>query len=364
MTPARTVGPVRIVGTGLLGTSVGLALSAKGVDVILDDVVRSAVRLAVDYGAGRPAAADDLPALIIVAVPPDDAGTVAARELARFPEALVTDVASVKTAVLDALIDENADVSRYVGSHPMAGRERGGAVAARADLFLGRPWVITPHAQSSALQERAIESLALDLGATPIRMAASDHDMAVALVSHLPQLMASLTAARLNAADVPDEYLNLAGQGLRDTTRVAASDPALWVQILAANHVPVGDLLKAVRSDLDGLIDALDAPSARGASRAVVDAIAAGNEGVARIPGKHGQKRAFEVVTVQVADRPGELARLLAEIGEEGVNLEDLRIEHSPGAQLGFAEVSVLPERAAGLSAALEGRGWTLGGGE
>ena len=364
MTSARTTGPVRIVGAGLLGASIGLALRKLGVEVILDDSSRAAVRLASDYGAGRPAQPGDLPALIIVAVPPDDVAPVVVRELAAHPEALVTDVASIKEAVLDETIELGGDPDRYLGSHPMAGRERGGAVSARADLFLGRPWVYTPHAGNTLGQERAIEALALDLGATPIRMSPWTHDIAVARVSHLPQIMASLTAAQLRGKGVDDEQLGLAGQGLRDTTRIAESDPELWVQILRGNSHQLVSLLEFVQQDLTALIEALRAPAEGDNSRDIIELLKAGNEGRARIPGKHGSKRSYAVVTVQVADRPGELARLLTEIGEEDVNLEDLRIEHSPGAQLGFAEVSVLPEAAERLSAALEARGWTLGGGE
>lgn len=357
---ARTTGPVHVVGAGLLGSSIGLALRGLGVDVTLEDVSRSNLRLAVDYGAGRlPAHGDAEPALVVVAAPPEAVAGIVARELDAHPSALVTDVASVKSGILADLQHRGADLARYLGSHPMAGRERGGAVSARADLFLGRPWVIAPHAASTAEAERTIEALALDLGASPVRMAAPDHDRAVALVSHTPQLVASLLAARL--IDAPEAAIGLTGQGFRDTTRIAGSNPELWIEILSANHAPVAQILRAYRDDLDAVIAALDDPDAPGAPRRIAEALAAGNAGVARIPGKHGQDKRYATITVQVADRPGELARLLTEIGEEGVNMEDLRLEHSPGAQLGFAELAVLPESAHGLASALQARGWTLG---
>lgn len=116
----RLRGPVRIVGAGLLGASIGLALREKGVDVVLDDVSPAALALAVDYGAGRRPAAGDQPELIVVAVPPDVVATVVERELAAHPDAVVTDVvASVKSGPLAALVAAGADVSRYIGSHPM-----------------------------------------------------------------------------------------------------------------------------------------------------------------------------------------------------------------------------------------------------
>jgi prephenate dehydrogenase len=360
MTDRRLQGPVRIVGAGLLGASIGLALRERGVDVILADSSPSNLTLAVDYGAGRRAAVGDEPELIVVCVPPDVTAETVAAELVAYPDALVTDVASVKLAPLDELRALGADISRYLGSHPMAGRERGGAVSARADIFVGRPWVLAGHDGISYRRAAPIEALALDLGAVPIEMDAAAHDASVALVSHVPQVVASLLAARLRAA--PDTAVGLAGQGLRDTTRIASSAPELWVQILAANAAPVAGILRDLRSDLDGVIAALDQVEVAGSRRAIAETLAAGNAGVARIPGKHGQAKHFSQLTIVVDDTPGELARLLTEIGELGVNMEDLRLEHSPRAQVGMAEISVLPEAEEPLARALEARGWKIAG--
>lgn len=355
---ARTSGQVRVVGTGLLGTSIGLGLSAIHVDVVLSDVSPSTLALAVDYGAGRRQLPDDVPALVVVAVPPDRTADVVAAELAANPGALVTDVASVKAGPLAALEAAGAPIDRYLGSHPMAGRERNGPIAARADLFVGRPWVITPHAGSTAEQAAVVEALALDLGAVPVRLPADRHDDAVAIVSHTPQIVSTLLAARL--VDAPDHATDLAGQGLRDTTRVAASDPALWVQILSANADRILPVLSDLRDDLDAVLGALDDPAAPGAQRTLADLLAAGNDGVARIPGKHGLDLKTTTLVVLVDDRPGQIARLLNEIGELGVNLEDMRLEHSPGAPIGIVELSVAPEVAGGLEADLLQRGWRV----
>jgi len=357
MTGSRISGQVRIVGAGLLGASIGHGLRAGGVDVILDDASRSSLRLAIDYTAGRAAADGDDPRLIVVAVPPDATADVVARELAAFPDALVTDVASVKSAIRAELVASGADVERYVGSHPMAGRERGGAISARADIFEGRPWVICGD---SIAQRRQLEDLALELGAVPVAMTPEEHDAAVALVSHVPQVVASLLAARLIGASEP--AVSLAGQGLRDTTRIAGSAPELWVQILSANAGAVAEILRAYRDDLDALLTALDAPDAPGSRRELAEALASGNTGVARIPGKHGSSKRFSRIVVKVEDRPGELGRLLAEMGDLGVNMEDLRLEHSPRAQVGFAEIAVLPEVEQRLVAALQERGWSIMG--
>ncbi len=349
---------VRIVGSGLLGASVGHALKATGVDVVLDDASPAQLRLAIDYGAGRAPSPSDAPALIIVAVPPDVTASTVAVELAAYPDAVVTDVASVKQPILAALETADADLSRYVGSHPLAGRERGGAIAARADLFLARPWVVCPAPQSSAAAVAAVKALAVDVGAFAIEFSAAEHDRAVAYTSHVPQLMASLLAARLSAA-APHE-LELAGGGVRDTTRIAASDAGLWEQILSANAEHVVDVLDAVAADLDRVREALRKPDATGARRAIAETIRAGNDGVAQLPGKHGVRRRFHEIVVMVDDTAGQLARLFSDLGELGVNIEDFRMEHSPGAPIGLCEISVIPQAVTGTVEGLQERGWRI----
>lgn len=357
---------VLVIGTGLLGASIGLGLRSLGRDVLLEDTSPTARRLARDLGAGRPAAPNEPdPVLVVVAAPPDVAADVVVEALTRFPQAVVTDVASVKSTLTTAVSRAGADVERYVGGHPMAGRERSGAVAARPDLFVGRPWVLTPTVHTSEAAVHRVRALALDLGAVPAVLAPEDHDAAVARVSHVPQLAASLVAARLLDAD--DAAVSLSGQGLRDVTRIAASDPQLWVQILAGNPGPVAEVLRGLQHDLDVLVRSLERlaadPEALGARGDLATVLDAGVRGHARIPGKHGLASApLEVVTVQVPDRPGEVSKMLAVMGEAGINLEDLRIEHVPGRLVGLAEISVLPAAREQLEQVLVEAGWTLAG--
>ena len=355
---ARTSGTVRIVGAGLLGSSIGHALRVLGIDVVLADASPAQLRLAIDYGAGRAARDDDRPALIVVAVPPDVTADVVERELAAHPGVVVTDVASVKLEPFRTLQARGVDLTHYIGSHPMAGRERGGAISARADLFVGRPWVVCRDEETPASDLALVEGLALDLGAMPVEMTPEEHDRSVALMSHVPQLVASLLAARF--VDAPDGSLRLAGQGVRDTTRIAASAPELWVQILGANAAPVVDVLDALADDLRDVADALREPGKPGARRAVAETIRRGNEGVERLPGKHGQNRRFEQLVVMVDDTPGQLGRLFGELGELDVNVEDLRLEHSPGAQFGLADISVDPAVLRHAVDGLEARGWKI----
>jgi len=354
-------GPVVVIGTGLLGTSIGLGLRGRGVAVYLSDPSPTNQAVAVDIGAGLPLAAmgDESPELVVVASPPDVTADVVERALTDYPDATVVDIASVKAAILRDLRNRGADLSRYVGTHPMAGREKSGPVAARGELFTSMPWVVCPTEESSAGAVQAARALATDLGALVSQFTAEEHDGAVALVSHLPQVMSSLLATRLQ--DTPMHALSLAGNGLRDTTRIAASDPTLWVQILGANAGKVVEILYGVRDDLNRLIGTLEDPAAAGARLDLAQLMSEGNAGQARIPGKHGgPPQAYSWLTVLVDDRPGQIARLLTEIGEIGVNLEDLRLDHSSGQNVGMVEISVLPSAHDLLVEALSDRGWRV----
>ncbi len=358
---SRTSGQVHIIGSGLLGTSIGLGLTNLGVDVSLEDSSPAVLSLAKDFGAGRTLNATDEVALVIVCVPPDVAAETISFAIKRFPQAVVTDVASVKSSILSEVTASGAELSHYVGSHPMAGREKGGALSGRPDLFVGRPWVITVEKNTSAQSVNVVEQLALDLGATPIRMTAQEHDHAVALISHAPQVISSLLAARLSGAD--DSDLALAGQGVRDTTRIAASDPKLWLQILSANATELLPVLRDFETDLSSVIHSLEQVDSAGSLAKLGKALEAGNLGISRLPGKHGSRNtSYASIVVMIDDKPGELARLLNEIGSAGLNIEDLKLDHATGAQVGLVELSVLPAIEAKLLETLSSNGWRLAG--
>ena len=358
---ARTKGQVHIIGAGLLGTSIGLSLRKQNVDVSLEDASPAVTSLAVDFGAGRNLASDDSVQLVVVCVPPDVTAKTIVDALNRFPNATVTDVASVKEAVLEEVNASSADTSRYVGSHPMAGREKGGALSGRPDLFVGRPWVIAVEDKTSAAAVNIVEQLALDLGASTIRLSADEHDRAVALISHAPQVISSLLAARLVEAD--DYDLALAGQGVRDTTRIAASDPKLWLQILSMNSEQLTPVLKSFAKDLSEVIASLDNVKASGSLANIGNALERGNQGIAKLPGKHGTRStSYSQLVVMIDDKPGELARLLNEIGAAQVNIEDLKLDHATGAQVGLVELSVLPSAEQKLIETLRTNGWRLAG--
>jgi prephenate dehydrogenase len=373
---------VLVAGAGLMGTSVALALTARGCSVHLLDRDPQALRLAVDLGAGvdRPPTGD--PDLVVVSTPPATIGVVTKHLQSIYLHSSFTDLSSVKAYVQQEIEALAVDSVRFVGGHPLAGRERSGPAGARADLFEGRPWVLTPGPATGAETLARARALVRACGAQPVLMDPVRHDRAVALASHLPQIMASATAAQLGP-DTSDAAA-IAGQGLRDVTRIAASDPKLWAEIIAANAPFVLDVLDAVAADLDRIRAELREATQRSVDtttksesdestssqrgklpdlRLVRALIVRGNDGRRTLPGKHGAApAAFVAVPVVVPDRPGELARLFAASGAAGVNIEDVSIEHSPGQPVGLVELYVQPAVAAGLTRSLTDAGWSVHG--
>jgi prephenate dehydrogenase len=348
-----------IIGTGLIGTSIALALRQQGSQVWLTDQDPANARLAADLGAGDllPGGPREPADVAVIAVPPAAvAATLAAAQTSGLARCY-TDVASVKQLPVAGARQHGCDLSCYVPGHPLGGREKHGPAAARADLFLGRAWALCPLPETSDDATATVSALVRACGAVPVRTDPAAHDRWVALISHAPHLVAAAMAARLEEA--PGEALDLAGQGLRDVTRIAAGDTALWTQILIANAAPIAEVLAAVAADLAEAACTLadgDEPD-----KAVAALLDRGRGGVARIPGKHGSApREFAVVQVVIPDQPGELARLFNATGAAGVNIEDVRIEHSPGLPVGVAELSVRPSEAGVLLEALEAGGWPV----
>ncbi|QUW84571.1 prephenate dehydrogenase [Streptomyces mirabilis] len=354
-----------VVGTGLIGTSAALALSNRGVNVHLRDLDPLAVRTAASLGSGTGQPPEGVVDLAVVAVPPAMVGRVLRALQDEGVARHYTDVAGVKGGLEQDLGALDCDMRRYIGGHPMAGAERSGPLAARGDLFEGRAWVLTPTAETDTeTLNTALELVAL-CGATPVVMGAAAHDMAVGLVSHMPHLVASLVAMRLTQAE--GRAVSLAGPSIRDLTRIAASDPRLWVDILSANAGVVADLLEELAADLDTTIGGLramaatdDAKRAHGAE-VIEDVLRQGNTGRARIPGKHdGRPVRYAAVSVLIGDQPGEMARLFTDAGRSGVNIEDVRLEHATGRLAGVVYLSVAQESVALVENTLQERGWRL----
>lgn len=343
---------VRIVGSGLIGTSIGLALRANGVCVTMVDLDPAAAALAQDLiGEQAPQSSAEV---TVIASPISTISSVITSEMQQGFNLGLIDISSVK---VNPVLDVEAtgfDMSNFLPTHPMAGREVGGAESARADLFQGRPWAIDSNGVSQPLLSAGRELIEL-CGGNILEIPVQEHDKAVALISHLPQVISSLLAAQLEGA--PGQWLDLAGSGLRDTTRIAASSPILWREIISANSQALTPLIEKV---IEGLVDlnlALASPNT--AENAVDEFIKAGNRGRAMIPGKHGGvARNYTFLPVVIEDKPGQLAALFDECALAEVNVEDLSIEHSPEQYTGLITLALSQSDAAKLHQHLLERGW------
>lgn len=342
---------VLVIGAGLVGSSVGMALRAAGVEVFLEDRATSHALVAASLGAGECGAPgpEDID-LVVVATPPAAIADVVCSALERFPSAVVTDVGSVKSAVIDAVRERSHHAGRYVGSHPMAGSQFTGPLTASASLFQSRTWVITATEDNSQGSVDRVRWLASTVGARIVEIDASTHDEAVAQVSHVPHLMSILTASHLRA--VPGEHLRLAGQGIRDVTRIAGSDTTLWRQILTTNADAVRRELREVASDLDYLIGVLEEPDA------LEDFLRLGQHGARSLVVKHGQEQEVQLVVVEIPDEPRALARLFGDIGDLGLNVEDFELNHDAVREVGYLSIAVETSQAATLRHNLHDRGW------
>ena len=341
---------VRIVGAGLIGTSIGLALKAAGSSVQFVDVDKKAELLANDLVKAPEITTPDL---VIIATPPSAFKCSIEREATINPQAILMDIGSVKTKPVLEVATIEGLLSRFCATHPMAGREVSGAVSARADLFLDRAWIITPTAETSVeAKAMALEVIAA-CGAQVVEMSAEDHDQRVALISHLPQTISSLLAAQLSNSS--PEALALAGGGLRDTVRIAGSDPKLWGEILGANEAALLPLLISLQSDLSDLISAASGPAKW------ESLVAAGRAGKSAIPGKHGGKsREYSYLPIVIDDRPGQLGSLFNACAKANVNIEDLALEHSPGQLTAVITLAIAPEDIDRLSEFLTKDGWNV----
>jgi len=341
---------VRIVGSGLIGTSIGLGLVQRGIAVETVDSDSLAQSLAKDLIGGVVVVDPDL---VIFALPTSGLSHVIQAEIAINPHSTFMDVGSVKNEVILQVKTISGLTTRFLPTHPMAGREIGGAGSARADLFQGRSWILTPEADCSPESKNLVLELISILGATPIELSAQDHDAAVARISHLPQIAASLVAKQL--IGTPAEWMELAGQGLRDTTRIAGSDEKLWKDIIHSNRAEISELLISLQNDLTQMIESLDDPVK------IAELIAAGRDGKAMIPGKHGGKaREYSFLPIVIDDKPGQLGAIFNECAAMQVNVEDLNIEHSPGQLSALITLSLSAVDAEKLSSHLSSIGWNV----
>ena len=342
---------VRIVGSGLIGTSIGLCMKAAGATVEVVDLDINNAKLAQDLIKSSSIAQ---PELIVVAVPISANQEMVIQLLNANPNSIVCDLASVKSDLLLKVKELSDQSENFISLHPMAGREVSGAENARADLFKGRAWIaISDDSMSEKAKKIGIDLVAM-CGSTLYWMSSLEHDQTVAKISHLPQIFSSLLAGALH--DISSDNLNLSGQGLRDLTRLANGDSKLWSEIFLTNREVISPLLDEIINDLQSLKSSLNKDD-----KQVVEFMEKGNRGKNKIPGKHGEKaRDYSYLPIVIDDKPGELARIFNECAKISVNIEDLSIEHSPGQETGLITLALSDADCVKLSAHLGNLGFKV----
>jgi len=341
---------LKIYGTGLIGTSIGLRAAELSWPVSLIDSSIGSLQIAKDLIPSN----QDIgsPELIVIATTPDSALALISEVAESHPESTVIDVGSTKTKV-QLKVEIIPDFSkRFLGTHPIAGRERGGPQSARSDLFAGKAWVLTPSQVLEPKRLKLVSDFVSAMGAVPYQMSINLHDALFAKISHLPQLISVALASSISELGTE---ISLAGQGLRDMLRLAGSDGALWSQILLDNKDEVLSSVDDFQELLDVLQDAIENDDEHRIREMFDDAGFVPE----KIGGKHGMKRReYTFVDVVIYDKPGQLASLFDECGSIKVNVEDLALEHSPQQETGLIRLALSSSDAELLYQHLLKRGW------
>ncbi len=351
---------VAIVGTGLIGTSIAMAAATVGCSVRGWDADARSVDVAAERSGLEPAAelgpcvADAT--LVFVSTPIRSLAPLVVEVLSSAPEAVVSDVGSVKAHVM-VEVEAKADpshLSRFVGGHPMGGSERSGPEFASESVLDGIVWVLSPSKRTDPAATERVERFVERVGARPIRMDPARHDRLIAIVSHLPQVASTalMGLAATEEAGEP-EILLLAAGGFRDLTRLAASSPHLWGDILLANRDQVVSALDLYLDRLRELRDLVAGERQDLVERSFAEA----KQARLSLAAKPQVRAGVAVLQVPIPDRPGALAELTRALGEAGVNIEDLQIVHSPEGGRGVVHLTVAVSSAEEATRALRERG-------
>ena len=335
-----------ILGTGLIGGSIGLGVKASdpGVRITGYDpdpvAAETAARLgAIDEARPDPAAAVEGAETIVLAGPVDSVGPLAdAIGDSAEAGAVVTDVGSSKAAAIE--LGEAAFGPSFVGGHPMAGSERHGIEAAAPDLFRDAWWILTPTRRTAPEAYARVAELVGRLGAKPVAIAPSKHDSLVARLSHVPQLTASALVDLATGAGDREALLGLAAGGFRDVTRIAASNPDLWVTILRSNKTSILDALGTLNEKLRAVAGSIE----RDDWDEVRDWLAGARNSRLELFARPDLSGEPAGLSLPVTDRPGVLAEVTTAAGRLGANIEDLRLVHSTEGGHGRLELVVTGE--------------------
>ncbi len=361
VTTSSTEVRVAVIGTGLVGTSVALAATRAGDRVRGWDLEPERVRRAAELGGLEQAAslqdAVDGADVVVIATPIAAVPDLVRQALQLAPAAVVSDVGSVKSSLVSATLGAigEQDAARYVPGHPMGGSERSGPDHASASMVDGIVWVLTPTERSAHEMVERFEAWVRALGAVAVRMDPMRHDRLVAFVSHLPQVASTalMGVAATEEADEP-EILLLAAGGFRDLTRLAASNPALWSEILVSNRDAIADAIDLYVAQLERLRDQI--VSELGSD--VTATFATAKSARLRLAAKPKVRSGVAVLQVELPDRPGALAHLTVALGEGHVNIEDLQIVHSPEGGRGTVHLTVAADDATSSAQVLRQAGF------
>jgi prephenate dehydrogenase len=350
---------VTVIGTGLMGASVGLAARERGDAVVgwdpdPDVLVRAVAREAVEAAPSLHEAVEHAE-LVVVAAPIAQLPSTVRTVLDASSDATVTDVGSTKASVVAA-----ADGSpRFVGGHPICGSETRGPENASAGLFEGATWFLTPVAHTDPDRHRLVHSFASGLGATPVAIDADAHDRLVAMTSHVPHVLANVVANQTGASRVEGhEPLAHAGGSLRDMTRIAGANPRIWVDIYLDNSEAIRGALQEHRRRIEQVEAALEQGDAGFLARWVGEASQNRRRMLEREYPDPGE---LQRLRVHVPDRPGVLAGITQALGAERINIEDFELHHMSPERGGTLTVLVAGEAEAERAAALlESQGYSV----
>ncbi|MDP6287569.1 MAG: prephenate dehydrogenase/arogenate dehydrogenase family protein [Acidimicrobiales bacterium] len=345
-----TSGRATVVGIGLIGGSIGMALRARGWHVSGVDLDEATLAAAVDMGALDRVGWDVDAEVTFVATPVGQLATAVTEALAVAPTGLVTDVGSVKAPVVDAVAD-----ARYIGGHPMAGSEQEGVDGADPEMFVNATWVLTPTAATNGDALARVRSVVASLGAEIITLPPDRHDSLVAIVSHVPHLTAAALMGIASARSTEHAaVLRLAAGGFRDMTRVAAGHPGIWPDICSENATAIDEVL----SDLIAGLEAVRNEVVDGDRPGLLQRLETAR--TARISLPTGAPRPSELVEVRVPvlDQPGELASLTLLATDLDVNIYDLEIAHSAEGDRGVVLLIVEATQSERLCGGLMAKGY------
>jgi prephenate dehydrogenase len=339
---------VALLGTGLIGGSLGLALRRAHPDreVIGYDTDPEAAQAALAHGAVSALAPDAVVAtkeadLVVIATPTDLIPDLLDRIAGTLPAgAVVTDVGSAKAEVVAR--GEASVGSRFVGGHPMAGSERHGIAAASATLFEDEPWILTPTGRTDPDAYSEVRSMVASVGSRPVALEAELHDGLLARISHLPQIVATAVVSTATLQG-KDDLLRIAGGGFRDVTRLAASNPDMWTAIIKYNRKAILETM----GDLELVLGQAREMMTGDRWTELRDWLGAAREVRLDLFSKPGITRQSVSLSLVIPDRPGVLAEVTAVAGELGVNIEDLRIDHAAEGGRGRLDLMVAGEAAA-----------------